>query len=372
MHELIASPFMDEYLLVRPGYRNGVNIGRDRYLELAGAVEDGRAPSWLGPAAARAWPDLVLSAWPVGGQVLVRPVTPYGFARASYELNLGCNYDCPVCYLGVKTFSGLAWDGRATMLHSIAEAGVLFLQLTGGEPTVDKLFPHVYTLAHDLGMMLSVSTNGSRLAHPAILGLLTTCRPYRLTVSVYGATAATYEKVTGRRGSFQAFSKGVAAAHEAGLNLHLNVIVVQDNAHELAAMTALAGRLGISHTVYTNISPTIYGGPESLPAQSAAHLRARKVFTGCNAGRTFFHTDPHGQVSICKVGRDEQLNLAQDGPAALTRLGAIADALLLRTGGCAGCQLSGACTVCRPLAKRYQQAKAPLHTYCQHGQQGRR
>lgn len=51
------------------------------------------------------------------------------------------------------------------------------------------------------------------------------------------------------------------------------------------------------------------------------------------------------------------------------RLGSIADALMLRTGGCTGCQLSGSCTVCRPLAKLYQHAKAPLDTYCQHGQQ---
>jgi hypothetical protein len=35
-----------------------------------------------------------------------------------------------------------------------------------------------------------------------------------------------------------------------------------------------------------------------LTAQSKDHLRMRKPFTGCNAGHTFFHTDPHGLVSI--------------------------------------------------------------------------
>ena len=108
------------------------------------------------------------------------------------------------------------------------------------------------------------------------------------------------------------------------------------------------------------------------PSGQPDNLRQRKVFTGCNAGHTFFHADPHGRVSICKVGRDEQISLVDEGAAGLARLGAIADSLLLRAGGCSGCQLSGACTVCRPLAKRYQQARAPLHTYCQHGQQGRR
>jgi MoaA/NifB/PqqE/SkfB family radical SAM enzyme len=72
-----------------------------------------------------------------------------------------------------------------------------------------------------------------------------------------------YEAVTGRRGSFRAFTRGLTAAEEASPNLHLNVIVVKGNAHELQAMTGMAKGLGVPHTVYTNISPTIYGGPES-------------------------------------------------------------------------------------------------------------
>jgi hypothetical protein len=40
---------------------------------------------------------------------------------------------------------------------------------------------------------------------------------------------------------------------------------------------------------------------------------------------------------------------------------------VLRTGGWSGCQLAGTCRVCRPLAKQFQEAKAPLGFYCQHG-----
>jgi hypothetical protein len=73
------------------------------------------------------------------------------------------------------------------------------------------------------------------------------------------------------------------------------------------------------------------------------------------------------RASICKVGRDEQISLVDEGVDGLARMGAIADKLMLRSGGCSGCVLSGSCTVCRPLAKLYQQAKAPLDYYCQHG-----
>ena len=52
----------------------------------------------------------------VGGTVLVRPESDYGFARASYELNLGCDYDCEHCYLGEKLFSGMEWPNRQKLL----------------------------------------------------------------------------------------------------------------------------------------------------------------------------------------------------------------------------------------------------------------
>jgi organic radical activating enzyme len=246
MHALIASPYMDRFLLVRPGFRNGVKIPQRHYDQLASAAASGQEPPpWLIETARRAWPDLDITGRPLYQNVLIRPRTLYGFARAPYELNLGCNYDCPVCYLGVKKFSGLSWENRARLLHIMRDAGVLWLQLTGGEPLIDKLFPDVYGLACELGMMLSVSTNGSRLSSAKILDLLSASRPYRLTVSVYGASEQTCDAVTRRRGSFRAFSKGLAAAHEAGLPLNLNIIVVKQNAHEIEQMTALAEGLAV-------------------------------------------------------------------------------------------------------------------------------
>ncbi|MFJ3573994.1 hypothetical protein [Streptomyces rubiginosohelvolus] len=48
--------------------------------------------------------------------------------------------------------------------------------------------------------------------------------------------------------------------------------------------------------------------------------------------------------------------LKRRGIDGLTWLGTIADRLMLRTGGCEDCALSGTCRVCRPLVKHYQEA----------------
>jgi MoaA/NifB/PqqE/SkfB family radical SAM enzyme len=365
VHDVIASPFLDDYLVLRPGSPKGVKVPFLRYRQLQQAAPGQDCPAWLVDAARRSW-DLDLVDRTVGETVLVRTPSPYGYGRASYELNLGCNYDCEHCYLGLKRFEGLSWPERERLLRIMRDAGVLWPQLTGGEPLIDKLFGDTYALACELGMMVSVSSNGSRLANPRILDLLVTRRPYRLTLSVYGATAESYDGLTRRPGSFAKFTTGLAAACAAGLPLRLNLIVARQNSHEVDAMVAMAERLGVDHHVFTNMAPTIYGGPESLPAQSVEHLRERKPFTGCNAGRTFFHVDPHGRASICKVGRDPQISLMDEGVDGLARLGGIADRLLLRQGGCAGCALSGTCGTCMPLAALYRAAKAPLASYCQH------
>jgi hypothetical protein len=71
------------------------------------------------------------------------------------------------------------------------------------------------------------------------LDLLTARRPYRLTLSLYGATEASYDGMTRRRGSFRRFMRGLAAAHEAGLAMRIIIVVSNRNAHEVPAMKAI-------------------------------------------------------------------------------------------------------------------------------------
>ena len=370
-HELIASPFLDDYLVLRPGHDRGVQIPHVRYLEISKAASAGDVtPPWLISAVGRAWAFDLDPHRPLGDTVHVRAPSPYGLARASWEINKGCDYACDHCYLGLKKFEGLPWADKVRLLDIMRDAGVLWLQITGGEPLIDREFPEAYAYAYDLGMMVTVSSNGSQLAKPKILETFASRRPHHITLSVYGATAESYEAFTRSRGSFGRFIRGLAAAHEAGLHVRLNIMVSTHNSHEVAAMEALADRYGFPRNIFTNMSPTIAGEGDVLATQAPEYLRPRKHFTGCNAGHTFFHADPFGHASICKVARDPHIALMQEGIEGLTRLGGIADGLQLRTGGCTGCIFgqNGTCTTCRPMAKLYQEAKAPLKMYCQHGE----
>ncbi|MCX5250627.1 radical SAM protein [Streptomyces sp. NBC_00201] len=366
MHDLIAAPFQDDHLVLRPGSPKALKIPPVKFAELKAAVSSGdMIPTWLSDAAGRAW-RIDVAGRTAAETVLVRAGGPYEFSRATWEINLGCDYDCVMCYLGEKRFEGLDMEGKRRLLQVMAEAGVIWLQITGGEPLIDPDFPEAYEYAHALGMQLEVLSNGSRLHKPHILELLTRLPPSKMSLSVYGATADTYDTVTRNRGAFDRFSVGLDKALAAGLNLDLSLIITRQNAHEADATRTWARRLGLPFREYANLSPTIHGTAEPLPSQSPEHLTHRAPFIGCPAGVTFFHADPFGRASICKVGRKPNVDLIAEGVEGLTRLGGIAESLMLRTGGCTGCKLSGTCRVCRPMARVFQKAEAPLHHYCQH------
>ncbi len=208
MHQLIASPFLGGFVVLKPGEPRGIKISQEAYRALAGAEV---VPDWLAAAARTAWGS-DLHRQPSGNRLLIRRESEYGFGKATYELNLGCNYDCEHCYLGLKSFEGLGWPERERLLEAIRDAGCPVAPTHRWGADGGSAFAAVHTKAHELGMMVEILTNGSRLANPKILDLLTTYRPSKMSLSVYGATAETYDGITRRPGSFRKFMRGLTAA----------------------------------------------------------------------------------------------------------------------------------------------------------------
>ncbi|WP_432839842.1 radical SAM protein [Dactylosporangium sp. CA-092794] len=371
MHQLIAAPFLDEgHLVLRPGSEQGLRIPAGHYEELRDlSARNAAVPDWLSSAAEAGW-SLSLAGLPLNEAVNVRRPGLLGYGRATWELNLGCNYDCEHCYLGLKLFEGMDWDQRVQMLHVLRDTGVVWLQMTGGEPLVDRLFMESYRYAWDLGMMISLSTNASRLWRPEVLELLRERPAYRITISVYGATAASYDALVRRRGAFDKFHRGITAAAEAGLRMNFNLLATTTNDTEVDGMRTLAEGLGVPYHVFSNMAPTIQGDANPLAVQSIPLIAKRKPFQGCNAGHTFFHVDPHGKASVCKIGREPNIDLLAEGVEGLRRLGGIADGLLTRQGGCTGCTVQGTCGTCMPLVQLYRKAKSPMERYCQYRETG--
>jgi len=229
VHEVIASPYPEGHVIVRPGSEGGLRIPLAAYAELAQEERDGTVPMWLANAVPAEW-HLDLRGRPVGNTVLVRPETPYGYARASYELNFGCNYDCDHCYLGEKRFAGLEWSKREAPQADGRCGRALdptHRRRASDGPTVRR-----HTLAclrhrHDDSDFDQRVTAVS----PRYPGNSHCTPPYRVTVSIYGATADSYDGLTRRPGSFKRFMRGVLSAHDAELPLRFNIVVTKRNEH---------------------------------------------------------------------------------------------------------------------------------------------
>jgi SRSO17 transposase len=78
--------------------------------------------------------------------------------------------------------NGFPKDGGSSPCVARQYSGTL-----GGEPLIDPLFAETHAAAWDMGMMIQISSNVSRLDQPRTLDLLTARPPYRLTLSIYGA-----------------------------------------------------------------------------------------------------------------------------------------------------------------------------------------
>jgi len=126
MPDLLAAPFLGQYLLLRPGSTDGVQLPRGHFDQLVqAAAEGGSHPPWLAELAGQTWHLNLPDTAPINGRVLVREESPLGYGRASWEINLGCNYACSHCYLGLKEFSGLPWPDKERLLVMMRDAGVV-------------------------------------------------------------------------------------------------------------------------------------------------------------------------------------------------------------------------------------------------------
>jgi len=164
--------------------------------------------------------------------------------------NNSCNLACTHCLVssGPDGDLGLPTDRWLAVIAQARGLGVRRFYLTGGEPL---LRPDAVELARailaDPEAELVILTNGIPLTghRVAALAELDSAR-LRLQVSIDGASAASHDAVRGK-GGFDRALAGIGNALDGGLAVTLTTVVTAVNADEVAAVTRLAGTLGVRH-----------------------------------------------------------------------------------------------------------------------------
>ena len=304
-----------------------------------------------------------------------RPFVPLA---CSMDWTRRCNLACRHCYI---RHAGTDPDEMTTSqlkhaLAELAEAGTLFIVVTGGEPLLRSDFQELYRYARSLGLIPILFTNAT-LITPDLAAFLAANPPRRVEITVYGHTRETYERVTGVPGSFNRFRAGVAALHDCGVLIRLKTMIMQSNKHEFDTMKAWAKSLHCDFRYDAVIHPRLDGDhspdAERLSAHEVIALQAaepadraemegyldlyrnglppRARLFECGAGVMTLHVDAGGHVHPCMLWRNDPYDLLSFPLDA--RWFAHIEAIRNRAsppGRCTSCSDRGLCSYCPPLA----------------------
>lgn len=164
--------------------------------------------------------------------------------NAILELTPLCNMNCEMCFVRlrpeeVQRQGGLrSVEEWISLARQMQQAGTLFVLLTGGEPLLYPGFRRLYLALKQMGMILTVNTNGTLLeedwadffaAHP----------PRRINITLYGKDEDTYRRLC----HFPGYAKTLRAIQllrERSVSVKVNGSITPANVKEMEELTAIA------------------------------------------------------------------------------------------------------------------------------------
>lgn len=303
-----------------------------------------------------------------------RPVT------ATFQVTDRCNYECVHCYQDHVDKDELSFDEIARILTELADAGVLFLTLMGGEFFMRRDADDILRKAHELGFAIKLLSTGHHISDKRA-DFLATVRPLQVDMSLYAATPHIHEGVTRQSGSWE---RTVAAARRLiarNIPVLLKAPVMEANAGDLDALAKLATEMGAQYSFDSKITAgetgekapvalrmnevtlrTFYGSTmkEFLAQTYAGHSEADRAqlrpleHTPCRAGQQSVSINPQGQVWPCNslplpVGELRQQSFA-DIWFGSSDLEAVRNLTWASIAECNRCDLRAYCQRCHGMA----------------------
>lgn len=180
----------------------------------------------------------------------------------NFELTARCNFHCPMCYVhmtedqlrdtGKNELTAAQWLDIA---RTARDRGMVFALLTGGEPLVRKDFFEIYDGMQQMGILVSVNSNGSLLRGDILERFLKT-PPNRFNISLYGGSEDTYEKMCGRP-VYHQVKENIRALRQAGVDVSLNLSITPWNCRDLDRIYADAEELDVNVRASSYMYPPI-------------------------------------------------------------------------------------------------------------------
>ena len=364
------------------------------------------------PYARRAIVTLVRSFTHFG---IKKPLSIYAPFLVVWDFTHNCNLSCKHCYSnsGATRETELTTEEALEVVDQLADAGVIALAFSGGEPLSRKDFFEVASHAAKRGLYVSVATNGTLLTKENVQKLKQAKINY-VEVSIDGATAETHDSFRGVPSAFDKAVAGLKKCVEEDLCVCIATTATKSNIDEMPEILDLAEEIGAARFTYFNFIPTGRGkehydqdlspeereklmlylldrmskgykvtilttapqlarvalqcqGPGDMATMSMAHMQTVKVskkavpladfIGGCGAGRLYCSLSPQGDVHPCVFLPINVGNLKKEKFGEVWLNSKLFNALRNRDnlkGACGKCDYKYICGGCRARANAYK------------------
>ncbi len=181
-----------------------------------------------------------------------------------WEVTNACNLRCRQCHANSgKPFPDeLSTEEGKRLLDDMAAIGEFrMLALGGGEPLIRPDIFELVAYARNLGLEISIATNGTLLTTEMI-------RKFRrmgvanIAVGLNANDEIVHEQITHVPGSFAKSKRAIYATLEAGLNLQINTTVMKENRQSIPGLLDFASEVDAQIVLLYQLVPEGRGEEE--------------------------------------------------------------------------------------------------------------
>lgn len=310
------------------------------------------------------------------------------------DLTYRCNERCIHCYLDHHDHGEMTTAEIKDLLDQMADAGVFYLTISGGEILMRRDFFDILEYARKLTFCIKLKTNGI-LIRQKEADRIKALGVESVQISIYSHIPAVHDAITKLPGSLAQSIEAVRRLRAHGIHVIMANVLMVRNARDYEGVRALAAELGAQFIIDPTITPMM-DGDRSILSLNVDEAALREVFRNealvggnveefcapppgadedaldmlpCSAGHTACYVSPYGDVYPCvqfplpsgNVRHMKFVDIWRDSP----QLNEVRSITLRDLPSCSKCAHGGTCTRCPGLAFMEGNMRGPSIQDCE-------
>ena len=309
------------------------------------------------------------------------------------DVTYRCNERCVHCYLDHDDKGEMTTAEIKNVLDQLAEAGVFFLVLSGGEVFMRRDFLQIVEHARKLLFNVKVKTNGVMIQEREARRLRE-LGVEQVQLSVYSHRPEVHDAITKLPGSLKRTIESIRFLTSQGLKVTMSNVLMTVNRGDQAGTHALAKKLGVAYTLDPTVTPKLDGDTSILnlrvEEENLDALFANPGLVGdveefckapapvdedvlegysCSAGHTACYNSPYGDVFPCVQFPLPTGNVRgqtfQDIWYRSPQMNEVRSIKVKDLTVCSSCSHAGTCTRCPGLAYMEGSMRGPSSSDCE-------